>query len=438
MLPLALAARAVASAASTRVPELQPHVVVMGEVALPHLTSVSASAAATCSALAASPTSDVAGAISMNGLEHLYGIDQLHRAGDLGAGSSIAVVEFAPFLPHDVAIFRTCLGATTRLTRLVVNGGPSTRNRTNRMGELESELDIETLSALAPAAHLIVVDARERSYGDILDAYRAAIASGANVVVTTWGSCEASITGAFQSDEANLFAQAAAEGITVVAASGDDGSQDCPTNRVASEGLSVDDPASQPEVTGVGGVTINAGTTESAWNDGPGQAGGGGISSTFAMPTYQLSAAAAQRLLTPATPCAETGCREIPDVSADAGTPVAIACNVPTMCHGIALTGGTSLAAPIWASVFALADASSSCEGHPVGFANPVLYAIAAGRHARGAFVDITTGNNDPLRVASPRYRAHRGFDLASGLGAPKVAGRFGLVAQLCSYAAAA
>ncbi len=200
-------------------------------------------------------------------------------------------------------------------------------------------------------------------------------------------------------------------------------------------------------MTGVGGTylsTIGPPPTESVWNGNEGDgmsggAGGGGVSSLWRMPNYQSNAPAALGVVTRDSACGSVpgNCREVPDVSANAGAPVAIYCT-EVACATSGWTGlaGTSVAAPTWSALFALADASSACDGIPLGFANPLLYAIAGGGGYASAFHDITSGNNDLLGAHGGLYPATGGYDLASGLGTP-IAGSGtgsdnGLVSQLC------
>ena len=81
--------------------------------------------------------------------------------------------------------------------------------------------------------------------------------------------------------------------------------------------------------------------------------------------------------------------------------------------------GGTSLAAPLWAGLVALANQQAAANGQPpVGFANPALYAIGKSTSYQSCFHDITTGSN--TNSSSPtKYRAVAGYDLCTGLGTP-------------------
>jgi hypothetical protein len=185
----------------------------------------------------------------------------------------------------------------------------------------------------------------------------------------------------------------------------------------------VDDPASQPYVTGVGGTSLTAigpAPTESVWNStwntSTGTASGatgGGVSGFWGLQSYQQGLAVAQSAVTCIVPRG-TSCREVPDVSADAD----IRTGYSIYYKGAWATfGGTSAAAPTWAALAALADSSTACAGKTVGFANPALYQAA--RTAYGTyFNDVTTGNNSFGGLTG--FGAATGYDMTTGLGTPK------------------
>jgi hypothetical protein len=169
-------------------------------------------------------------------------------------------------------------------------------------------------------------------------------------------------------------------------------------------------------------------TAETVWNDGSGVAGGGGVSRRWAQPSYQTSHVLSQSAITcstsPGAPATTSSCREVPDVSADADPDTGYAVFYG---GGWSVYGGTSAAAPTWASLVALADSSSYCAGRAaIGFVNPILYGLPA-----GDFHDVTVGNNSYGRVSG--YAAGSGYDMASGLGTPNAAA---LVPALCGAAA--
>ena len=383
-----------------------------------------------------------------------YGFDGLYASGNLGAGQTVAIFELEPFSLSDVAAFDECFfgrSHTSAITVLPIDGG-----QLPGPGSGEAALDVEEVSALAPAAHLDVYVAPQ-TFTSWIDEIAAIVSQDrASVVSTSWGVCEAQLTAdspGFQQIENVLFQQAALEGQSWFAASGDSGSEGCSRNDPADNSLSVSDPASQPYVTGVGGTTLLAPTdppTEVVWNDG-GIAGegsdggsGGGLSSLWQMPSWQsaLHVPGVKNGYSSGTPCgaaAGVECREIPDVSANADE-----------LHGDLVyyqgqwtsIGGTSAAAPKWAAVAALADATCASEHVTrIGFANPALYQIASSPATYAeAFNDVKVGDNDVVAQHHGAYPATKGYDLATGLGTPRVtspSGGKGLAALLCADGAA-
>ncbi len=379
----------------------------------------------------AQATDNADGSYTADQLASAYGFSNPYGAGDLGSGQSVALVEFEPNLVSDIAAYDACYDASTPVTYVKVDGGAGTGS-----GQGEAAADIEDISGLAPDVSILVYEGPNTDAGSY-DTYDAIISQdAAKVISTSWGLCESEAGSGVVDPENALFEEAAAQGQTVVAAAGDQGSEDCAPTKTS---LAVDDPSSQPYVTGVGGTEITAlgpPPTETVWNTGPSNtfgAGGGGISSDWDMPSYQSDAADSVHVIntdSSGTPCGNTGgnCRESPDVSALAGP-------FPYVFYyrgSWGSWGGTSLSAPLWASLLALANASSSCAGKTVGFANPTLYSVAASDPS--AFNDITTGNNDMTGKNDGLYPAAKGYDMASGLGTPNGAR---LPADLCAGGAA-
>jgi kumamolisin len=199
-------------------------------------------------------------------------------------------------------------------------------------------------------------------------------------------------------DEA--FQSAAAMGVSVCVAAGDDGSTDG-----ATDGLNhVDFPASSPNVLACGGTQLVASgdsiTSETVWNELANNEGatGGGISDVFPLPSYQNGAGVPPS----ANPNKNIG-RGVPDVTGDADPTTGYVTRVDGNPDVI---GGTSAVAPLWAGLIALINQSI---GKPVGFINPLLYQDA-GRASD--LNDITSGNNGA-------YSAGPGWDACSGLGSP-------------------
>src|SRR5256884_1138987 len=225
-----------------------------------------------------------------------------------------------------------------------------------------------------------------------------------------------------------VFQAAAAQGQTILAASGDLGANGCYNPQTgANTTPAVDDPASQPYVTGVGGTTLhvnfnNTYQFEQVWNDRniKNGASGGGISLVWHMPYWQQAPGVANAY--------STGFREVPDVSlnADPQTGYDVFCKVGGCANqGWMIFGGTSAAAPAWAAMIALANqASLKANAFMVGFLNPSLYDIAhgaTGTSYNAAFHDIVpvSGyvNNNDYVGSSGTYPDGSAYDLATGLG---------------------
>ena len=366
-------------------------------------------------------------------LSTAYSINSLYGTGDLGAGVTVAIYELEPWAASasDTAAFESCYGISTSVTYESVDGGPIADG--NGSDGLETQLDIDNVAELAPSANIIVYQGPnnldEAHVNGPFDTYKQIIDDDtAKVISTSWGECEADM-GFSGSDgaaaENTLFEQAASQGQTILAASGDYGSEGCDYQGSRTQ-LAVMDPASQPDVTGVGGTSLNnintTPPTESAWNG-----SGGGISSFWNMSDapYQSSAPAGLHVINAnasATPCTASGtdCREVPDVSANASPSTPYAVYWDGAWTGV---GGTSGAAPLWAGLVALADADTTCAVTPVGMANPALYAIAGSSNYSSAFNDVTSGNNDVGNHHGGLYPAGTGYDMATGLGTPDAAG---------------
>jgi hypothetical protein len=430
------------------------------------------------------------GGLTDDQIANAYGAFGLYRAGDLGAGQRIGVYELEPFSKSDINTFDTCYFGTSgaaamakRLSVIPVDGGQPAGE-----GSGESLLDIEDVSAMAPGAKIDVYEAPNTSFGG-LDVYAQMVDSDADQVITTsWGFCEQAQQTAdpgAQETENVLFEQAAAQGQTVFSAAGDTGEDDCnalrpPAPAAGQNPVSVDDPSSQPYVVGVGGTTItNASTSpaqEQVWNDGNnGGGGGGGISESWGMPSWQRAATITgidlpgstdytqankleQQFGYPQNFCESTApagnrnepCRLVPDVSAQAdeytGAVTVYAAEFdPYAPDGWITIGGTSSSAPIWAGLLADINASPTCQANPatakgVGFASPLLYAVASNPASDAAsFNDITQGNNDIYGLDNGQvFPARPGYDLASGLGSPRLTdsqGTAGLAYYMCSDA---
>jgi subtilase family serine protease len=380
-----------------------------------------------------------------------YGLSGLYTSGgrggapDFGAGQTVAILELEPYTLTDIQTYAQCYTINgqpinPQIANVNVDGGASGQQSG------EAALDIENVIGLAPQAKVVVYEGPNSGAGPY-DTFSAIISQHlAQVVTASWGQCEPLNGFSEAQAESTLFQQAAAEGMSIVSASGDDGAEDCWSPESPQQvAPAVDDPSSQPYVTGVGGTSIASlgpRPSESVWNDGSTiGAGGGGVSSFWAMPSYQSASPSSLHVInggsTGSTCSASSGyCREVPDVSADAdpATGYLIYWN-GTNTNGLGqqvgwqVVGGTSGAAPLWAALLALTNASAGCDGVAVGFANPALY-YAAGTAYASDFNDITSGNNDMTGTNSGKFQAGPEYDMASGLGSPNGTP---LASSLCS-----
>ena len=390
------------------------------------------------------------GAYTADEIASAYGFEGLYAAGDEGADTTVALYELEPDDPADIAAFQRCYATHASVSYVHVDGGAGVG-----AGSDEAAFDIENLIAFAPAAHLLVYQGPNSNSGlpgsGPYDVYSAIVNQDrAQVVSVSWGQCEDQLGAPAAKAENELFQQAAVQGQTIVAAGGDDGAEDCDTGGArSSSGLAVDDPASQPWVTGVGGTTLQTlgpPPVERVWNSGAAGdtspsvgAGGGGVSSFWAMPSYQLHAAASRHVLRSAargSVCDQHSryCREVPDVAADADPATGYeiywnGADTQPAPAGWQALGGTSGASPVWAALFTLADSSPACAGSTVGYAGPALYRAAA-EHYAADFHDVTAGDNDYSGTHGGDWRAGTGYDLSSGLGTPDATP---LVSSLCA-----
>ncbi|MEY9870644.1 subtilase family serine protease [Streptacidiphilus sp. MAP12-33] len=370
---------------------------------------------------------------SPGALASAYGLPHSYST---GSGQTIALFELENVDHNSLNEYQGCMGTHTAVQYTAVDGGPTIAPDNDHYGA-ESLLDIENLMALVPGATIhdyMGPDAQNATDQQVLDTYQRIVTdNSAQVISTSWGLCETNLNSADPAQfaaENTVFQEAAAQGQSVVAASGDSGASDCYRYGVSTDQtLSVDDPASQPYVTGVGGTRMQGsgtGLKETVWNNGGGQyggAGGGGLSKIWPAQPFQSGFSTATN-------------RAVPDVSAladpNSGYPLLYTQLDPSGQNYnqeiLGISGGTSGAAPVWAAVIAQANATTSCLGGRAGYLNPVLYRAASSSYG-SAFRDITVGNNDITGDGTATYSAHTGYDMASGLGAPKESG---LAGTLC------
>jgi hypothetical protein len=355
----------------------------------------------------------------------------------LGQDHSIAYLEFTGFDLQDVADFAGCVGSTQSTTLTQKTYSWQDGDSPGDSGAIEAVLDGEVSLMAAPQLSNEVfydapgADMPDTGYADLVDNVVGDDSTyHFSAISISWGTCEPAVDSAAFAAESDAFDTAVADGITPLAATGDDGSDGCrPTT--GQDGLAVWDPASQPDVTAVGGTSVAPNGSEGAWGrTSPEQGGGGGISEQWPMPTWQADNGGVMADSS-ATPCgASSGsyCREVPDIALDSDpnvSPYPIYCpNVGADCaadtaeatSGWSLMGGTSAATPLFAAIASLADEYSTAhEGAVLGGANPDLYPWS--KDDPSLFRDITTGTNDAAGLGG--YNAASGFDLTTGLGAP-------------------
>ena len=349
----------------------------------------------------------------------------LNRVPQTGAGRTLALYELDGYTLDDITQYETSYSLpTVPLTNILVGQADGSAGA----GAIEVTLDIEMMAAVAPGATKILVYEGKNGTTDQVDTYnRIATDDIAKEVSTSWGLAEDLTDSTTLNTENAIFQQMAAQGQSLYAAAGDSGAYDGFDNNGLHNVVTVDDPASQPFVTGVGGtklsVTAPGGSyqSESAWGDPSellpdgsnphGAGGGGGVSGFWSLPDYQSGIAGVSKVY-----------RNVPDVSLDADPNTGYSIYYATD-GGFETVGGTSAAAPLWAAYTALVNQVRVGQKQAVlGFPNLTLYPIGAGTNYAKGFHDVTTGTN-------LLYAAVSGYDNATGFGSFDGAGLLALVA---------
>ncbi len=321
-------------------------------------------------------------------------------AGD-GTGQCIGIIELGGgFQLNDLSNYFSALNINEpQVISVSVDGGTNSPS-TPDSADGEVMLDIEVAGAIAPAAKIVVYFAPNTDQG-FLDAITTAVHDSVNqpsTISISWGSPESQWTAQSLTNYDQAFQAAAAMGVTVCCASGDNGSSD----GVNDGNNHVDFPASSSFVLGCGGTTLQASNgqivNEVVWDNQPagGGATGGGVSDVFPLPAWQNG-------FNVPVPSGPNGGRGVPDVSGDADP--ATGYNILVDGQNLVF-GGTSAVAPLWAALVARINEQL---GRPIGFLNPLIYAQAV--EASG-FHDITDGNNGSFNAA-------QGWDPCTGLGSP-------------------
>ena len=355
-----------------------------------------------------------------------YDVGPLLRAGIDGKGQTIAVVDpfGSPTIAHDVAVFDKRFRLPPLSLREIQPAGAVPRYRPTpaRTGAAdETTLDVEWAHTMAPGAKILLVETPaaeiegRSGFPPIIKAERYVVRHHlAGVISQSFGATEPTFrSSAVIRALRGAYRLAAKPGyrVTVVASTGDSGAAgQTYSTRSYFTTPEVLWPASDPLVTAVGGTQLDP--VDGATGRGPILAwsgGGGGRSAIFARPAYQSSVAGVVGQH-----------RGIPDISMDASCASAAAVygSYTAQSSGWSTRCGTSLAAPMFAGIVALAAQQA---GHTLGAINPALYRMAAS-HAPG-IVDIVHGDNS-FSFSShgkihlvPGFHAKRGYDLISGLG---------------------
>jgi subtilase family serine protease len=373
-------------------------------------------------------------------IEKAYNLPALWKEGFEGQGQTIVIVDSfgSPTIRHDLKQFDAAFSLPDPPSlKVIAPAGaiPPFNPHSKEMSgwAFETTLDVEYSHAIAPQANILLVETPvaetegTTGFPQIVQAENYVVAHHLGEVISqSFGATEET----FPSPESILALRsaninAASEGVSVLAASGDFGSTDFEKNlKTFYRKQVVDWPSADPLVTSIGGTQLhldesgNRTAPDNVWNDisiGIDAAGGGGPSHVFPRPEFQ------KEVNTGSGPA-----RATPDISMSAAVNGGVlvytsyVSNVPgePEPNTFSIVGGTSEATPLFAGVVALAD---QVAGHPLGWLNPKLYALS--QEPNNGIVDITKGNNTftftegTPEFTVPGFAAHAGYDMASGLG---------------------
>ncbi len=376
----------------------------------------------------------------------IYNVDALAAAGLNGGGRTIGLLARTNVNVGDTTFFRQYFGLPVNDPVVVLNGPDPGIN--DSADEDESDLDLQWAGAIAPAAQTLLVVTKTTATNDGVDlsALYAVSNNLADVLSLSYGSCESDFADTDTAFYTNVWAQAAAQGISVTVASGDSGAAGCqPYSDATGTEAGVNGLGSSPYATCVGGTQfLDASSPSTYWNPAndpttkksvkgyipeetwnasgavPGGSGlegtGGGKSVLFARPPWQNVAGL------PAD-----NARYVPDVSVAASrrTGYLFVQGHTTVTSGLFSVGGTSVSSPAFAGIAALLTQKA---GGRLGNLNPLLYGAARAQYGAAgasasaplsagspAFHDVTTGSNSVPGLAG--YAAGPGYDPATGLG---------------------
>jgi subtilase family serine protease len=349
-------------------------------------------------------------------LRAAYDIQPLITSGIDGTGTTIVIVDaFSdPFITKDLQTFDAAFGLSTAGLDIVAPDGltPFDGSNLQKSWAVEIALDVEWAHVVAPGAHIELVLAKSDQDVDLLNATRYAIDHDlGDVISQSFAEAESCADPQLLRDEHAVFERARSKGITLVAGSGDSGATNLLCDGSLATVPSAATPASDPDVTAVGGtlLTIDPASGvwvgETGWNDAfgikPG-ASGGGFSAIYERPGYQAPFIDGNQA------------RGLPDVSYSASASGA----TMIVLHGnFRAVFGTSGGVPQWAGIDALVR---QMAGHRQSQLNIRLYHLGKSDAYGDAFHDITNGNNSFAGVTG--FSAGPGWDPVTGLGTPDVA----------------
>ncbi|HXB04792.1 MAG TPA: S53 family peptidase [Candidatus Angelobacter sp.] len=354
-----------------------------------------------------------------------YNIQSVLDAGFTGAGSTIVIIDAfqSPTLQTDLAAFDKLwnLKAPPGLNVIAPWSPTNTPTPFNPLDgsqvswSAEISVDVEWAHAIAPDATIDLVLAQTAQDPDMLSVTQYAVDHNlGDVISQSFGEAESCADPKLIQQEHAIFGEAVDKGITLLAAAGDQGAAQ-PTCDGSSFSASASTPASDPNVTAIGGTRLTTSGTdgtygsESAWTTRLG-ATGGGFSTIYRRPGFQAPFQDNNKQ------------RGIPDVAINGD---ALNSGVIVVWGGKAMRfGGTSAGSPQWAGIVALAD---QMGGHRLGDINKSLYHIGKSDAYGTAFHDVTAGDNSCMAIACKGvavqgFPATPGWDAATGLGTPDVA----------------
>jgi subtilase family serine protease len=305
-----------------------------------------------------------------------------------GSGRTIAIVDayHYPTAEAELATYRSQYGLppctkASGCFRQVDQDGGANYPTVDAGWAQEAALDIDMASAICPNCRIILVEANSNYLTDLGASVNRAVALGANVVSNSYGG------GEYGSETADENAYFNHPGVAITVSSGD-------------SGYGTEFPAASQFVTAVGGTSLTRASNARGWNETAWSGAGSGCSRYVAKPSWQGDGGCARRT--------------VADVSADAdpATGVAVYDSTPYQgASGWLKFGGTSVAAPIVAGVYALGSFS--------GYAASIAYSN------QGSLFDVLSGSNGRCKPVGYLCTAGSGYDGPTGLGTPNGVGAF-------------